>query len=279
MINALVIDVEHWYSPELIRDYLPLELVDQFPESIMPILELLEKYGVHATFAVLGIVAQEHPEIIKEIYDRGHEIASHCWSHKTLYELGKDGFEDELARSTSLLESITGERPIGFRAPSFSINASTSWAFEVLEKFDFKYDSSIFPIETMLYGVPNAPHYIYRPSQGDILKHDSKGKIVEFPMTVLNIGKNIPICGGFYLRLFPLWFVKYGIKLVNKSRPAIVYIHPWETYSGTPKIGLPHHIGFINYYNCNTTIHKIEKLLCSFNFAPIKDVLHLCGKL
>ncbi len=279
MINALVIDVEHWYSPELLRDYLPLELIDQFPESIVPILELLEKYDVHATFAMLGIVAKEHPEIVKEIYDRGHEIASHAWSHKTLYELGKDGFKDEIGRSISLLKSITGERPIGFRAPSFSINASTSWAFEILERFGFKYDSSIFPVKTMLYGVSNAPQHIYRPSQGDISKHDSKGAIVEFPMTVVKVGKNIPICGGFYLRSLPLWFVKYGIKSVNITRPAIVYIHPWETYLGTPKLDLPLHIGFITYYNCDTTIKKIEDLLCSFNFASIKDVLHLCGQL
>ena len=177
---------------------------------------------MHATFAVLGSVAEKHPELVEEIYEKGHEIASRAYSHKTLYELGKDAFEDEIERSIDLLSSITRARPVGFCAPSFSVDNSTKCAFEVLEKYGFKYDASVFPIKTMLYGVPDAPLHIYKHSKEDIGKHDPDGKIVEFPMTVLRIGTNIPIAGGFYLRVLPLWFLKAGIRNVKKTRPAII---------------------------------------------------------
>ena len=277
MINALVVDLEHWYSSEFLTDYLPAEPIDQVRESVLPILGLLDKYNVKATFAVLGSVGERHPELVKEIYDRGHEIASHAWSHKTLYELGKEAFEDEIKRSVDLLMSITGECPVGFRAPSFSIDNTTKWAFEILDTYGFEYDASVFPIKTMLYGVPNAPLNIYRPSKMDITKEDSNGNLIEFPMTVLKMGKNIPIAGGFYLRVLPLWFVRYGIREVNKERPAIIYIHPWETYSKTPILKVPLFSRFVTYYGINSALHKLDSLLNEFKFKSVKDVIKDCN--
>ena len=273
MINALVVDLEHWHSNEFLTKYLPEELVDQVPESVRPILDLLDRYNVRATFAVLGSVAEKHPELVKEIYNQGHEIASHAWSHKTLYALGKEDFEDEVRRSVDLLTSITGERPVGFRAPSFSIDNSTKWALEILEKYGFKYDASVFPINTMLYGVPNAPLHIYRPSKADITKEDPSGNIIEFPMTVLKMGMNIPIAGGFYLRVLPIWFLKHGIREVNKDRPAIIYIHPWETYSRTPRLKIPMFSRFVAYYGINSALMKLKGLLKEFEFESIRNVL------
>lgn len=273
MINALVVDLEHWHSSEFLTKYLPDELVDQVPESVRPILDLLDKHEIKATFAVLGSVAELHPKLVKEIYDKGHEIASHAWSHKTLYELGRDAFEAEVKKSVELLKEITGEQPIGFRAPSFSIDNSTKWAFEVLEKYGFKYDASVFPIKTMLYGLPDAPVHIYRPSIEDVTKNDPNGKIIEFPMTVLKIGKNIPIAGGFYLRALPLWFLRYGIKVINRERPAIIYIHPWETYLKTPRLKVPLFSRFVTYHGINSALYKLDALLGEFSFEPIRDTI------
>lgn len=276
MKNALVVDLEYWHSIELLKGVNHKDAGDQIQESISPLLNLLERNHIKATFAVLGSLAIDYPEIVKKIYDDGHEIASHAWSHKTLYDLGKEAFEEEIKMSVDLLESITGVTPTGFRAPSFSINNSTKWAFDILEKYGFEYDASVFPIKTMLYGVPNAPLNIYRPSRDDIAKEDSEGKIIEFPMTVINLGKtgkNIPIAGGFYLRLLPLWFLKYGIREVNKERPAILYIHPWETYSGTPRIDIPQFSRFVTYYGISNALKKVEILLKEFNFASINEVL------
>jgi peptidoglycan-N-acetylglucosamine deacetylase len=274
MINALVIDLEYWYCIELLNGFLREDPYDQIPESVLPIIYLLDKHKTRATFAVLGSLAEKHPELVKEIYDRGHEIASHAWSHKTLHDLGKVAFDDEIKKSVGLLKSITGEQPIGFRAPSFSIDNSTKWAFDILEKYGFMYDASIFPFKTRLYGVPDAPHHIYRPAKENIIAEDPNGPIIEFPMTVLKIGTNVPIAGGFYLRLLPTWFLKYGIKEVNKDRPAIIYIHPWETYSGTPKINMPWSSNFITYHGNNSALKKLESLLIAFKFVSIRDLLN-----
>lgn len=273
MINALVVDLEHWHSSEFLTKYLPEELVDQVPESVQPILDLLDKHEIKATFAVLGSVAEQHPELVKKIYDSGHEIASHAWSHKTLHELGRDAFEVEVKKSVELLRDITGEQPIGFRAPSFSIDNKTKWALEVLDKYGFKYDASVFPIRTMLYGVPDAPMHIYRPSKEDLTKDDPHGKIIEFPMTVLKFGKNIPIAGGFYLRALPLWFLRYGIRETNKDRPAIIYIHPWETYCNTPRLKVPLFSRFVTYHGIYSALYKLDELLNEFNFMPIRDAI------
>jgi peptidoglycan-N-acetylglucosamine deacetylase len=274
MINALVIDVEYWYSPEFLKGYVRGKQIDQLPESILPILELLDKYNTHATFAILGQVAESHPDLVKYINDKGHEIASHCWSHKTLYDLGKVNFEDEISLSIDHLESIVCKKPIGFRAPSFSINNSTKWAFRILEDYGFKYDASIFPIETKLYGVPNAPLRIYRPSYDDITQEDPNGKLVEFPMTVLKIVKNIPFAGGFYFRFVPFRFQKYGVKKLNKFAPVIYYIHPWELYQNTPRLKLSYYKNFVTYHGIESASAKFEKLLQTFQFSSIENVLN-----
>ena len=282
MINAFSIDLECWYNPELVKDYYHLHHSengvnqDQIVEAVTPLLNLLNKYDTKATFFVLGVVAKEHPELIEMIYEKGHEIGSHAYSHKTLYELGKESFEDEIKLSVELLKGITNEKPIGFRAPSFSIDNSTKWAFEILEKYGFKYDSSVFPIKTKLYGVYNAPLHVYKPSMKDITKEDDDGGIIEFPLTVVKLaGRNIPISGGFYLRAIPFKVLKVAIKKVNKTRPAVIYIHPWEMYTKTPRLNLPMRSRLITYYGIGSAMKKLEGLLRCFKFAPIKEVLEL----
>lgn len=278
MLNAVTIDLEYWYNPELVKDYYHPENMnegDQIVEAVTPLLNLLDRYNTKATFFVLGVVAEEHPELIKMIYDKGHEIGSHAYSHKTLYELGKEGFEDEIKRCTQLLGEITKEKPVGFRAPSFSIDNATKWAFGILEEYGFKYDSSVFPIKTKLYGVYDAPLQVYKPSKEDITKEVLEGGIIEFPLTVVKIGWNIPISGGFYLRAMPFWLLKFLMRKVNKTRPAVVYVHPWETYEKTPRLKLPMHSQFITYYGIDSALKKLEGLLRSFKFAPMKEVLGL----
>ena len=274
MINALTIDLEPWHAAELVDRYLPTPKKDQIEEAIMPILDLLEKYKTKATFFVLGTVAEKYPSIVSEIYEKGHEVASHAYSHKTLYALGEKEFEIEIKKSVKLLASITGEKPIGFRAPSFSIDNSTKWAFRVLEENGFKYDSSIFPVKTMLYGMPEAPLHPYRPSMADVAQENHDSKIVEFPLAVLKLGKNLPIAGGFYLRVLPLWFLKFAIRRVNKERAAVLYIHPWETYPDTTRLSnMSLFSRFVTYYGINSALAKFEGLLKEFEFEPLCNFL------
>lgn len=272
MINALSIDLENWWCNEFLTDYLPLNKECQIAESLTPLLELLDKYDTQATFFVLGEVAEVHPELVEEIFEKGHEVACHAYSHQTLFKLGKEGFEEEIKRSMKILDKYN---PIGFRAPSFSVNNTTLWVFDILEKYKLKYDSSIFPIQTELYGVPNAPLHIYRPSKIDVAKIDMEGKIVEFPLTVLRYaGLNIPVAGGFYLRALPLWFLIRAIRHVNIERPAIIYIHPWEIYPETPRISAPFKSRFIANYGINSAFRKLEILVKDFDFTSVREILN-----
>ncbi|MBC7090508.1 MAG: polysaccharide deacetylase family protein [Nitrososphaeria archaeon] len=280
MINAFSVDLEYWWCNEFLTNYLPNRKEDQIIESLSPILKLLDKYNVRATFFVLGIVAEKHPDVIELIYNKGHEISSHAWSHKPLHKLNKNEFENEMDKSVKLLYKLIHEKPKGFRAPSFSLNNNTKWALNILEKHGFYYDSSIFPIRTILYGVPNAPLHPYRISKDNVSIEDPKSPILEAPLTVYKIfGLNIPIAGGFYLRLIPFDILKLMLRKVNKSMPAIMYIHPWETYPKTPRLNIPLEYRFITYYGINFALKKVEGLLKEFRFKPIEEVLDsLCTK-
>ena len=279
MINALTIDLEDWHHPEFVAKFVSdHQRKDQVEDAVKPILRILDEHGVSATFFVLGIVAEKYPEVVEKIHENGHEIASHGYSHKRLHELSKEEFEDDLRKSTTVLRTITGEKPIGFRAPSFSIDQSTRWALDTLENVGYKYDSSVFPLrfrEKSLYGVQNAPLYPYFPSKENIIKESEDGGMIEFPISIVKFARiKIPVAGGAYLRLFPAWFLRLAIKKMNKEkRPAIIYMHPWETYLGTPRIRLPFPNRQITYYGINSSLKKLENLLRNFRFGTARDVL------
>ncbi|NOQ55325.1 MAG: DUF3473 domain-containing protein [Nanohaloarchaea archaeon] len=274
MFNALSVDLEDWYHPELLKT--KERQRPQIKESVAPILNLLDKYNTKATFFVLGNVAENNPNLIKKIKAQGHEIASHGYNHKSLKQITAEEFEKDIMKSKNILKKITGEYPIGYRAPTFSIDNNTKWAIDILEKQGFLYDSSIFPTKTHLYGVPDAPLNPYYPSRDDISRErrDKKG-IIEFPMTVLPLKfYNLPTSGGFYLRLLPNQIIKAGIKNRNKKGfPAMLYIHPWETYSKTPRIRHGLISDFINYHGIDYALDKLESLLTSFKFKPVKSIL------
>lgn len=276
MLNALCIDLEYWFCAEEIRELATKVEDDQIVESTTPLLDLLDAYKIKATIAVQGAVAEKHPNFIKAIFDKGHEVASHAYSHKPVYVLGKQAFEEEIKKSVELLSSITGEKPVGFRAPTSSINNNTLWAMEILAKYGFKYEASLCPVWTPQYGVPGAPLHSYRPSLANLTKEDRNGQIIVFPMTILDLGVKFPVAGGFWLRTAPLWFSKWALRKVNKKRPGMVYIHPWETYPETPRsndISLLDR--FVLYYGIKSTLKKFEAMLKAFQFAPIRQVLKL----
>lgn len=278
--NALTIDFEDCLCNEYLLKYIPESLdrkavQGQVIEATDRLLKLLEKYDTKATFFVLGKVAENCPEYVKMLHESGHEISSHGYSHTVLYKLGKGGFEEELKRSTRLIKSITHEQPLGFRAPSFSLDQSTAWVYPLLEKYGYAYDSSIYPMRIMLYGVPKAPLVPYRPDLNDITRNDDSRPIIEFPLSVVKFWKNIPVSGGFYLRFFPSWFMDLSIGRISKSRPAIIYIHPWETYQKTIRVKAPLLSRFEAYHGINSSLHKLESLLQKYRFMPVRDVLSL----
>jgi len=275
VINALSVDLENWDTSEFLGGYLPEDKEDQVVEAVTPILNLLAKYDTKATFFVLGTVAEAHPDLVRAIFDMGHEVASHTYSHERLSTLGEERFEQEIKKSVELLTAITGEKPVGFRSPYFSLDNSTRWALKVLSRYGFSYDSSIFPVNAQYYGSPKAPLHVYRPSLQDITREDAEGPIAEFPLTVIKLlGQNIPVAGGFWFRALPYWFLRLAIRKVNQTRPAIIYVHPWETYRGTPRLSdIPRFSKFVTYWGSYSALSKLERLLKEFRFEPICSVI------
>jgi polysaccharide deacetylase family protein (PEP-CTERM system associated) len=282
MLNALTIDVEDWYHPELVRHHLSDEQREShIVEPTQMLLSLLRDRQVKATFFVVGEVVRRHPRLIEAIVAQGHELGCHGMSHRPLWDLTPDDFRRELQEfSATVEELVPGAKPVGFRAPTFSLDNRTRWALGILNESGYGYDSSVFPARMPIYGVSGCPTAPYRPSAEDVAIADENGPLVEFPMSVWSwAGLRVPVCGGFYLRALPFGFVSFCLRQINESRPFVIYVHPWEMYRGTPRLPLPLVTRFITYYNMDKMASRLCELVDRFRFAPMKSVLGEMGEL
>ena len=270
LTNILTIDVEDWYMDTDISTWDSYE--DRVVQSTQKILNMLDETNNKATFFVVGYVAEHFPGSVEEIKDKGHEIATHGYSHTSIKKQTPSEFEKDLLKSIKILEDLTKDKIWGHRACEFSISEKTSWVIDILKKKGLKYDSSIFPIKTHLYSVPDAPLFPYHISSSNIKRDTPEESFLEFPLSVYKspvIHKNIPTAGGFYLRLFPYWFIKHAIRKINKiGQPAIFYIHPWEFDPKQPRI---EELKRYHYYNLSNTEKKFRKLLKDFKFISVRE--------
>jgi len=277
-IHALSIDLEDWYHPELVRKRISGDFSVQIDEATQPILNLLDRYQVKATFFVLGEVAEKSPALIETILQKGHEIASHGFSHRPLWELDENGFREEMMRFHAVIQKVLGPVKIkGFRAPTFSLDNRTRWAVKILVELGYQYDASIFPVKlNRLYGLAGAPTKPYRLSIEDLRTEDPNSSLIEFPMSVLEwMGMRIPISGGFYLRLTPLPLLRWGLKKISRCHPFFLYLHPWEGHLRTPHLKLPLADRIITYYCMKGVLKKLEALFMEFEFTRMDRILGL----
>lgn len=282
MTNALTIDVEDYWSI-FSRDWLGL---DSEPSNAVVkntewFLETLEQFGVKATFFILGEVAVKFPGLVRRIAQAGHEVGSHGISHKQIFKLTKEQFRNEMADSKKLLEDVVSYPVSGYRAPAFSVTPETKWALDVLAQEGFKYDSSAFPISGRRYGWPGFSRDICR------IDLPSGRTIIEVPLSIVTIlGKTLPAAGGGYIRHFPYTFTKWAINHIQKTRPAIVYMHPYEVDTNVRTFNTKHlsykerkkatRFHKMQQRNRNTVGEKLIKLLTEFEFAPIGEVIRNC---
>lgn len=276
MINALAIDTEEWFHSELLGGQRPP--IFQVNEATQLVLDLLDRQQVKASFFIVGEVAERHPDLVRKVVEKGHEVGCHGFSHHPLWKLDEDLFREEMKRFHKVMKDILGKDGIkGFRAPCFSLDHRTTWALKVLVDFGYRYDASVFPVKlNPHYGVRGAPLRPYRISLEDVCKEDPASPLIEFPTTPLRLWKlKIPLAGGFYLRLFPLSFLEWGLKQINREQPFLLYFHPWEGFSQTPRLNLPRINRFISYYGIGTAFKKLEYLLNHFNFSRVDQVLGL----
>lgn len=269
MLNALTIDLEDWFCAYNLR--LSIETWDSLDfrvvESTHLLLDLFQQHQVHATFFVLGWVAERAPELIREVERRGHEIATHGYSHTVLTELTPASFEQDIKKALAVTKACVSQPIRGFRAPSFTITQETLWALDILVQHGITYDSSIFPIGFHPdYGVADAPLEIHQ-----------RDGIIEVPMSVANVfNRRIPCSGGGYFRLLPYTITRQLMRRCNKQgRPVIFYLHPWEVDPNQPTQSLSLSKRIRHYINLDKTLKRLDKLLNDFRFAPIKEIIRL----
>ncbi len=263
MKNILTFDIEDWHHanypdmkiPEFTKEH-------SLEDNVLTILDLCKKNNAKGTFFILSSEAEKNPKIVERILKDGHEIGSHGYSHKLIYKMDKDSFREDLRKSIEILKNLTGLKPISYRAPSWSVRTDMLWFFKCLKEEGIRFDSSIFPLKTFLFGDPSSP----------IKPYEIEG-IVEIPASAINFIKiRIPFGGGFSFRLFPLFLTEYFIKNLNrKGIPAVAYLHPREIDPEHPKLSLPLKERFIHYYNIKNTLKKLEKLLKKFDFVSIGE--------
>lgn len=278
VLNALTIDVEDYYHVSAFEETVRFADWDLHESRVEynthQLLNLLDEHGTRATFFILGWVAERQPKLIHSIHDRGHEVASHGYSHQIVYTQTPAQFREETKRSKQILEDITGQPVLGYRAASYSITKESLWALNILGEEGFVYDSSIFPIHHDRYGIPRHQRFCHA------LDGQGRNRLVEFPIsTIRAVGTNFPIGGGGYLRIFPYRFTQWGIRQLNEreQQPAVVYLHPWEIDPNQPRIRTGALSQFRHYFNLTKMKGRLISLLRDFRFGTMSEVLKKRG--
>ncbi len=271
--NALTIDVEDYFQVSAFERQIDRERWPTFESRVVKnterILELLDQHQTRATFFVLGWTAERFPELVRAIHDAGHELGSHSYWHRLVYNLTPQSFRDDLQASCEAIQNVTGQAVTCYRAPSFSITKRSLWALEILVEAGITVDSSIFPIVHDRYGIPDAPQRIHRRST-------PAGQLWEFPPTVVRGGGwNLPVSGGGYFRLYPWPLSRYCLARVNaKQQPFMFYFHPWEIDPQQPRLAAGSRLTrFRHYVNLASTYEKLRQLLTTFQFGRMGDVV------
>lgn len=273
-MNLLGIDFEDWYHPELVAPFVPKEKKNPIMfKGLDKILDLLRKNDSYATFFLVGELLESNPEISDKIFSAGHEIGFHTMKHT---RLDSSNFSSIFNQELNEFDNLISKKVIGFRAPTFSLNKQSSWVIDELVAHGYKYDSSIVPTKTSMYGIPSAKKFPYKIISSNLENGDNHGILIEFPLLVTKVlGKTIPAAGGFYLRTLPFKIIKNAIQSYELNKiPASLYIHSWElTPEYIPKIKLPLKNHFITFYNIKKTFSKMNDLLKEFEFTSFSSYL------
>ena len=270
--NGLSVDVEDWFQVGAFETVIERDswdsLSDRVDRNCNEILDLFAETDVKATFFTLGWVAQRHGPLLRRIADAGHEVASHGWDHARVFRLDRREFAEDLAKSRAVIEAACGQRVTGYRAPSFSIDHRTPWAYIELAEQGYEYSSSVAPISHDHYGWRAAPRFAFRPLPSSSL--------VEIPVTTAELaGKRLAAGGGGFFRVLPYGFSRWAIRQVNRRdrRPAVFYFHPWEIDPGQPRVSnAPVKSRLRHYTNLAGMADKLRRLILDFEWGRMDDL-------
>ena len=270
MENILTVDLEDWFHICEVEHLLPREKWDRFPSTVVTdtekILSLVAKTNSRATFFVLGYVAEKHPDLVRRIHDMGHEVGYHGWDHELVYELSPEDFRQILRRGIECIERLIDKRPIGFRAPQWSINDSSSWALEILAEEGFAYDSSLAPLK--IIGNESYPRIPWKMKTAG-------GDLWELPpLTLKTPFGHYPAGGSWGLRLLPYPILKQRVREFNQRQlPTLFYFHPREFGGKKGSAGFPPSKKFALYGGIWGSKSQLIKLLADFRFTSIEKYL------
>jgi polysaccharide deacetylase family protein (PEP-CTERM system associated) len=271
--NVMTVDVEDYFHVSVFDGIVPRSQWDQMESRVCAnterLLDVFDQFAVRATFFVLGWVGERHPDLVRRIAQRGHEIASHGYAHRLVYDQTRDGFREDIRRAKRLLEDATGSAVGGFRAPSYSITPRSLWAIDVLIEEGYWYDASIFPIRHDRYGIPVSGRHCYEIQRAG-------GALTEIPGSTVRIGPmNLPVAGGGYFRILPYAWTHWGIARLNRleAKPAVFYLHPWEIDPEQPRLTAGLLGRFRHYRNLDKTEDRLRRLLRDFRFSSLQALL------
>ena len=269
--NAMSVDVEDWFQVQAFASCIPRDEWDYLPcrveRNTEAVLAQFEAAGARGTFFTLGWVAERHPALIRRIVAAGHELASHGHGHERVDAIGPVAFRADIRRAKQILEDCGGVAVHGYRAPTFSIGASTPWAHVILAEEGHSYSSSVYPVRHDLYGAPEAPRGPHHPHPDGVL---------ELPMTTARLrGRNFPCSGGGWFRLMPYRLFRAGLRRVNalEGRSGIFYFHPWEIDAEQPRVAQASAMSrFRHYTGVRGMPGRLDRLLRDFTWAPMAEV-------
>mgnify|MGYP005818798535 FL=1 len=235
LLNAMSVDIEDWFQVGAFETVIDRgdwdQLEHRVEQNTQEVLALFDEAGIKATFFILGWVAERYPALMRQIVAAGHEIANHGYDHARVFTLSPDQFRADLDRSRKLLEDSSGQKVIGYRAPSFSIDQRTPWAHEILAEQGYAYSSSVAPIRHDHYGWAGSPRFAWKPVP--------QSGIIELPVTTVKLGNRILAAGGGgFFRLLPYALYERSIRKMQRDdgHGAIFYFHPWEIDPEQPRV-------------------------------------------
>jgi len=268
--NVFSVDLEDWFhvldSPGVppLAEWASCE--SRVRANAQVLLDEFDARGVRCTFFVLGWIAQQQPNLVKEIAERGHEIASHGHHHNLVYQQKEGAFRDDLLRANDAIHDVCGQAPQGYRAPGFSITAETPWALDVLAQCGFAYDSSIFPAPRSHGGLVGATPNPFQFENG----------LMEFPISTVPLGnsRRLAYLGGGYLRFFPYRLIRHWARRQHtQGIPLILYIHPRDIDPDQPRLKLGTIRNFKRNVGLAGCLSKLRNLLDEFEWTSFADAL------
>jgi polysaccharide deacetylase family protein (PEP-CTERM system associated) len=272
IINGLSVDVEDWFQVGAFENVIARGEWDSIrtrvEDNVYRILDLFAEADVKATFFTLGWVANRHPGLIRRIADAGHEVASHGYDHARVFTFDRKAFAHDILTARQIIEDCSGQPVTGYRAPSFSIDHRTPWAFAELAEQGYAYSSSVAPVVHDHYGWPAAPRFAFRPL--------ADADLIEVPVTTAMLGgRRVAAGGGGFFRVLPYGFSRWAIRQVNRreGRPAVFYFHPWEIDPAQPRVAhAPVRSRFRHYTGLARMAGKLRGLIGEFAWGRMDDV-------